>query len=270
MNYSQIRREARSSLSRKWGKAALLTLVYTIIYSLISFGLSAISGLIPFLSLFFTIGIYAVTVPIVFGFTVSLIKLRRGEEVHCLDFLDFGFSKFKQVWCTIGNIIKKMIVPIAVVLIAFLLLFLGIFSMAFSVALQSSFIFIGSLTFIIIGFAGYITGLILLVPKSYSYMLSYYILYDNPDMPAKEIVEKSERLMIGYRFKAFVLSFTFFGWILLAILTLGIGMLWLLPYMAIAIIIFYEKRLQDSGESYGTTVDTAKVEVIDENNNPIQ
>lgn len=76
--------------------------------------------------------------------------------------------------------------------------------------------------------------------------------------------------MIGYRFKAFVLSFTFFGWILLAILTLGIGMLWLLPYMAIAIIIFYEKRLQDSGESYGTTVDTAKVEVIDENNNPIQ
>ena len=50
MNYSQIRREARSSLSGKWGKAALLTLVYTIIYSLISFGLSAISGLIPFLS----------------------------------------------------------------------------------------------------------------------------------------------------------------------------------------------------------------------------
>ena len=79
MNYSQIRREARSSLSGKWGKAALLTLVYTIIYSLISFGLSAISGLIPFLSLFFTIGIYAVTVPIVFGFTVSLIKLRLGD-----------------------------------------------------------------------------------------------------------------------------------------------------------------------------------------------
>lgn len=68
-------------------------------------------------------------------------------------------------------------------------------------------------------------------------------MHDNPNMTAKEIVEESERIMNGQRGKYFCLELSFFGWILLAMLTFGIGLIFLMPYMQISIAIYYEDRI---------------------------
>ena len=76
--------------------------------------------------------------------------------------------------------------------------------------------------------------------KSLLYALSIYIAYDNPQLTAKESVRKSKSLMKGNRGSYFILGLSFIGWAILSILTLGIGILWLFPYMTISLICFYE------------------------------
>jgi uncharacterized membrane protein len=53
-------------------------------------------------------------------------------------------------------------------------------------------------------------------------------------------IEKSMKMMEGHKFDLFYLYLTFIGWGLLCILTLGIGLLWLVPYMQSASAHFYE------------------------------
>jgi uncharacterized membrane protein len=85
--------------------------------------------------------------------------------------------------------------------------------------------------------------LLLIVPgiiAAYRYTQSYYILKDNPEIGALEAIRRSKALMVGSKGRLFILQLTFIGWALLGILTLGIGYLWLSPYILTANAHFYE------------------------------
>lgn len=85
--------------------------------------------------------------------------------------------------------------------------------------------------------------LLLIIPgiiKGYSYSMTYYVLEDNPDLSGDKAIEESMRLMDGHKWELFRLHLSFIGWALLCILTLGIGILWLIPYMNTAQAAFYE------------------------------
>lgn len=77
--------------------------------------------------------------------------------------------------------------------------------------------------------------LLLIVPgivKAYSYRMVPYILAENPDMPANEIITRSREMMNGNKWQAFVLDLSFLGWILLGVITLGLGIVfWTGPYI---------------------------------------
>lgn len=77
--------------------------------------------------------------------------------------------------------------------------------------------------------------LLLFIPgciKMYSYRMVPYILAENPDMPANEIITRSREMMDGNKWQAFLLDLSFIGWILLGIVTLGLGLVfWTAPYM---------------------------------------
>ena len=68
----------------------------------------------------------------------------------------------------------------------------------------------------------------------------YAILSDNPDIGAMNAIKKSKELMEGHKLKLFKLLLGFLGWALLCILTLGIGFLWLAPYVTLSLTVFYE------------------------------
>ena len=89
----------------------------------------------------------------------------------------------------------------------------------------------------------FLWSLLLIVPgiiKSYSYSMSKYILKDNPQMTANQARKASMQMMNGNKWRLFCLHFSFIGWILLSGLTLGILLLWVLPYMRVAEAEFYE------------------------------
>ncbi|WP_294600947.1 DUF975 family protein [uncultured Rikenella sp.] len=85
-------------------------------------------------------------------------------------------------------------------------------------------------------------SLLLLIPgiiKSYSYAMTPFILNDEPELGADEVICKSMAMMRGHKMKLFLLDLSFIGWVLLAVLTLGIGFLWLAPWMENSRAAFY-------------------------------
>ena len=85
--------------------------------------------------------------------------------------------------------------------------------------------------------------LLLIVPgivTALSYSMTFYLLADNTNLTAREAMEKSKQLMDGNKLKLFYMCLRFFGLALLCILTLGIGFLWLFPYMQVSLAKFYD------------------------------
>lgn len=93
--------------------------------------------------------------------------------------------------------------------------------------------------------------ILLIVPgfiAIYSYALAPYILNDNPGLTPNEAIGRSKKLMYGHRWRLACLQGRFIGWWLLCILTLGIGMLWLVPYYQVSVSRFYDDLLANGTE----------------------
>ena len=76
--------------------------------------------------------------------------------------------------------------------------------------------------------------LLLIIPgiiKGYAYELIYYIKADHPEYDWRTCLKESERMMKGHKWEMFVLDLSFLGWIIVGALCLGIGDLWVVPYI---------------------------------------
>lgn len=237
MVLSDIRKSAREALAGKWGKAVLIILAYF----LFTFALGFVAGLvekIAFLSLIVEIATVVISIPVSFGLIASFIKLKRGEDVKAFDFITYGFNNFARSWKVAGNMLLKMWLPILLYVIATVVLTFAItFGVVASAASGSSaFVVIAS----IVGIALFIASFVYLFITALSYSLTYFIAYDNENMSGKEAVEESKKMMKGNRGKYVLLQLSFIGWAILSIFTLYIGLLWLTPYMQVAMVCFYE------------------------------
>jgi|TARA_B110000503_G_scaffold125198_1_gene192527 uncharacterized membrane protein len=85
--------------------------------------------------------------------------------------------------------------------------------------------------------------LLLIIPgiiAAIAYSQTFYILAEDDTIGSMDALKKSKEMMDGYKWKYFCLGLRFIGWALLCILTLGIGFLWLSPYIQISNAKFYE------------------------------
>ena len=85
--------------------------------------------------------------------------------------------------------------------------------------------------------------LLLIIPgiiAAIAYSQTFYILAEDDTIGSMDALKKSKEMMDGYKWKYFCLGLRFIGWTLLCILTLGIGFLWLSPYIQISYAKFYE------------------------------
>ena len=74
-----------------------------------------------------------------------------------------------------------------------------------------------------------------------SYSMTKYILAEHPELTANEAIARSKEMMDGNKWRFFCLQFSFIGWDILAMLTFGIGNLWLVPYKEAAYAAFYRE-----------------------------
>jgi uncharacterized membrane protein len=75
--------------------------------------------------------------------------------------------------------------------------------------------------------------------KSYEYAIIPYILADDPKISSKDAFKKARQMMKGNKWRLFKLNLSFIGWGVLCVLTLGVGSLFLVPYVSAASAEFY-------------------------------
>ena len=91
---------------------------------------------------------------------------------------------------------------------------------------------------------------------AYAYSMAVYVSNDHPELSSMDAIRKSKELMRGHKWDLFVLDLSFIGWILLCLLTCGIGFFFLLPYIEAAHAEFY-RELTDKA------VDVEVVETVE-------
>lgn len=208
----EMKQEAKSQLSGKWGAAAAAMALVMIVNSVLSiifyidpnevtmanYGFMMSLGLI---SMFISLVIVA---PLDLGWCIMSLEIMRGLPVAFSNI----FKGFKRIWAAI-----------------------------FTSFLYVLFVSLWTLLLIIPG-----------IIKSYSYAMCFYILADNDDVGALEAITRSRHMMNGHKWELFLLQLSFIPWFLLSILTLGLAMLYVGPYYNVTVANFY-RRLKAENEN---------------------
>ncbi len=86
----------------------------------------------------------------------------------------------------------------------------------------------------LVGLFTFLWSLLFVIPgiiKALSYSMSLYILAENKGKPALECIHESKAMTEGHKMDLFVLELSFIGWALLGVITFGIALIWVLPYI---------------------------------------
>ena len=98
--------------------------------------------------------------------------------------------------------------------------------------------------------------ILLIVPgviKALAYSQTYFIYKDlndhglSKDHRLTDYITKSRQLMVGNKWRYFVLQLSFLGWWVLGLITLGIGFIWIYPYYKLTMANFYKDLKENNG-----------------------
>ena len=257
MNSSDFRKEAREKLSGKWGKAALITFIYCCFTFILIF-FSNVSGF-----LLLNILAFVITIVISYGLTDNFIKLYDNIDVSPFDFISTGFNNFSRSCKIILNILPKLLLPIILLIISVLIISMGgLRAIISALVIMSPNPIDPHLEIINIGLILLVVSNVLLIFLSYNYQLSLILAIENPDLTAKEAIEKSKEYMNGNKWKLFCLHLSFLGWFCLIPFTFGIGFIVFIPYIKVATIAFSRYVC---GKKEDTTTQTENIENNDNN-----
>ena len=84
-----------------------------------------------------------------------------------------------------------------------------------------------------------IIGVVVYVPVSLHIALAFYLMFDFPQYSALETLKLSRKLMKGHCLRLFCLQLSFVPLMILCLFSLGIGFLWLQPYMQMTQVLFF-------------------------------
>lgn len=84
-----------------------------------------------------------------------------------------------------------------------------------------------------------LAGAIFDIRIALQYGLIFFMLAENPNASVRATFRKSKSIMEGNKLRLFYLQLSFLGFYLLAVLSCGIGMFWVMPYMQQTSILFY-------------------------------
>ncbi|MFC6463964.1 DUF975 family protein [Marinilactibacillus sp. GCM10026970] len=223
----EIRRLARQTLQGRWKEAALLNIIPVLIGILIVGGSSLAFG-------FFGTNIFNgnyingitetdtnITTTIrEWGTNLLTIVFATGVSYTLLDVVRNPNYEIVPLRDSIQVLKKGHAVPVLAMYI-----------------LQWLYTFLWSFLFVIPG-----------IVKSFSYAQTYFVYKDATEsghyLSPMDCITRSRELMDGHKGRLFVLELSFIGWHFVGALTLGLGYLFITPYIETSRAIFYEDILR--------------------------
>lgn len=217
---SELKRMARETLSGRWGIPVAASLLATLLPTLCmlpftvnvehpttsqSITMNLASFIITLLQIILTSGV------------LSLHLNMSRKQSYSLNDLTYGFrqrpQRFVGAYLLLTLISMLPVIPGSILVVT---------SIVFSYT--SSFLgFVGIILLIV--------GIVFTIIIELQYSLIFYLLVDFPNEKVTDLFKRSKYLMNGNKGRAFYLSLSFIGWILLGVCSFGIGLLWIYPYM---------------------------------------
>lgn len=225
MNSSQIRQTARENLAGNWGISVGVALVAAILGGMITGGGSGINYNIDADNL-------RDLPPVLWGILMPFVSMAGllGLASFILGgVVELGYARFLMKQCRRQEVV-----------------FSDLFSQFDRFGTGFAQHFLRTLYVVLWSLLLVIPGIV----KAYSYAMTPFLLEEHPELTASEAIKASMKLMDGHKMDLFLLSLSFFGWMILSCLTFGIGFLFLNPYMNAAYAVFYRNisgQRQESG-----------------------
>ena len=218
MYLSHYRTEARNALSWNWGKAILASLIAGIFGALVLSSYPSISFDIDQATLQHfpepvrerILGVLSVMA--VISLVMGVINFAIGGAVqlgYCkflLNLQDNRPASLKDLFSEMNRWVDALVMNL----------------------LRSLFIALWTMLFIIPG-----------IIATYRFAMAPFIMLEKSHLGPLEVLRESKEMMHGNKMDLFLLHLSFIGWALLCVLTLGIGYLWLVPYMNASYASFY-------------------------------
>ena len=213
---AELTRRARQSLRGNWGTP----IAFSLLLGLLTVGIN----MAPYVG-----GLAGVILagPFQLGAVIFYITFARGGPVR-LGMMFDGFKRFGRA------LAAYLLVGLLVALWTVLASLPGLLILASGENIDSVNLMIlgGVLTFV--------GACVALIVASLRYSQTFYILADQTTPGALAAISGSKQMMHQSKWKLFCLYWRFFGWYLLCLLTLGIGLLWVVPYVSVSIAKFYD------------------------------
>lgn len=167
-------------------------------------------------------------IPVGWSFNITFLANHRHESDD-----PFGvgnlFTGYHHFWRVLGTMLLQSILVSLGTILFMVVLFVGqIMSMS-------------SIAVLVLCVACGILALCFAIWTSLCLAPVSFILRDHPEMGIIDILRQSARMMNGHKCKYLLLQLSFLGWVLLSILTLFIGLLWVVPYIGQTQANFYEQ-----------------------------
>lgn len=270
-SFKRLKAEARESLKGKWGLAIAATILNAIIlwlpnlvagmykvFHMVRVGMEEEMGLTDDfteltnslqmlkMSLGSTMIIWVINIIIVGAFTYGIVRFfinlirHKNPQIENLfeGFKVFGKTILVNLVLLVFKFLWSLLAVIAIVIFTFILAFQAANSVQPNIGLI--------ITYIILMLAITITLQIFLN----RYALTYYIFNDNNDLDIMAIVNRSVELMQGKKIELFLLYLSFIGWYILGIISLGIGFIWINPYVKATVAAFYNNLVENNEEAH--------------------
>ena len=223
---TQLKTEARGLLLGKYGiyiaTLAIMELIILGLTSVISFILPANVLWANVLDFAFTFIIDLIGAVFSLGLIHFTLNICRNQPYKVGDIL-YGFSSHPD-----KAIITRFLFGVAELVC---LLPTILFGVLYYITEENILMLVTSIFLVI--------GMVLIVIIHVTYDFIYYVMLDYPDATLKECFRYCGEVMKGQRVRLFYLRASFLPLYLLSILSLGIGLLFVLPYENVAVARFY-------------------------------
>ncbi len=229
---AEITARAREALRGRWG----LSVGFVVLFYLLFAGLSVVAAAVPAGALLVQ---FLLTPPLMVGAVRFFLSVARREPEASMNLMFFGFRLFgssigANLLLTIFIMLWSLLIIVPSVLAA-----LGV-AMASGLAVGEGLSETGRIVLMAVAVLAYVLILVCTTVISLRYAMTYFLVADKSGIGPLEAVRTSVGMMRGHKRRLFCLWLRFIGWSLLAMLTCGIGFLWLAPYMAVSMAAFYD------------------------------
>lgn len=235
---SDYRAQARKALKGRWESVVVPYVLAVFAAAMLTAFLCMILWIITVDEAVTTLGVYigaVIAFPLIVGFCHICLRVLKSRKRISGDQIMFGYKRCSMPAILAPTIIYLMLLGISVAF-GFATGFLG--TLIWSVV--NVFLNVYEETVLGIVFCVLAVPLCAVIIRLYcTYAMYPFILAEHPNLRTLEVLRRSKEMMRGNRWKFFCLNLSFIGWVLLSVLSLGIGYLFLTPYVVMSQAAFY-------------------------------